>query len=221
MKQRVACVAFAIGMLTSGLSLANTVIYTFTAIGNGSVAQTPFTNQLMTFTVTGNSLAVQNLVSPYTNALTGGSVFIEGTVCAGGCVITNSANYMVFMYVDFLLIHGISTVGHPGSVGQTLIEGCFGIAYCGVTVNDNLITNVPLTFTQNSGGGSPYLPFATSGGSVQIDSVSYRSDFSRPMGYSVAIQPVPVPAVSQFFIAVLICLVGLGAFGSLAQERRN
>ena len=128
-----------------------TVTYRFTGTADGTVAGTGFNAQTYTFTVTGDSAAVQNSSPPYSNVLTGGSIAITGTACAGGCTITGPNGYIVFNTAGvFPLVHGISLVGNLDVNGETLIEGCYA---CGPSLNDNLVTPVPPTPSGAEGAG--------------------------------------------------------------------
>ena len=167
------------------------VTYTFTGTADGSVGGTGFTAQTYTFSVTGDSAAVQNSSFPYSNVLTGGTIRITGTACAGGCTITSPSNYLVFNTDSVFLVHGISLVGNIDVSGETLIEGCYYVGCGGTPVNDNLVTRVSPTASGEEGALQPYVSFATSGGNVQLTVLDSH------IIYSVSLPSGSIPKLSH------------------------
>lgn len=191
------------------------VTYTFTGTADGNVGATSFTAQTYTFSVTGDSAAVQNSSYPYSNVLTGGTITINGTACAGGCTITNPSNYLVFnTSIINSLVHGISLVGNIDVSGSTLIEGCFVTDCGGTQVNDNLVTVVSPTASGDENALAPYLTFATGGGNVQL------TNLDSHITYSVSLaSPATIPTLSQYGLMLLALMIA--GTGYWVQRRRT
>lgn len=189
------------------------VTYTFSGNADGSVGGVPFVAQAFTITALSDTTTAQNTVAPFTNGLTGGSIRIAGTACASGCAISAAGGYIVF-HEDpgpaNTNVHGISTVGNPFVAGETLLEACFGAVCGGTTVDDDLVTPVPLTLAGAANALAPYRIFATSGGNVQITNLN-------TVAYAVGVGG-QIPTLGEWAMILLSALLAAGAYAAMRRR---
>jgi len=204
MRNLIAGLVVAAGLLGAAPALAAPIVYTYAGNGTGTVGGVGFTNQAYSIQLQAESTAATD--GNHDNAISAGIITIAGTACSAGCTFTSPALYRFTTNYS-----GNTITGIEGAAGGSPIvnESLFGASY-------DLTVATATVVAAATNGSAPYAVVATSGGAVQITTNTTNPSFTAALG---SLGPTPVPTMTEWAM-ILFGTILAGGAALMIQRRR-